>query len=104
MCKTSGVLSCINNMCSCPSNVTGWFWFAGTQVCIYCPATWTLFNSHCFYVNTNRKSWSDALTWCRSQNADLMKVADQNDYNLLLSFYQQYANNGNLWVFCKKMQ
>lgn len=85
-------------MCSCPTNETGWFWFGGTNNCILCNSPWVNYNSHCFFVNTSPKNWSSALTWCKSQDANLMKVADQNDYNLLLGFYQTYANGGDLWV------
>ena len=87
-CKTSGYLSCVNNMCVCPTVGTGvWFWSPANVVCIQCPAGWTVYFGHCYYVNITPKSWSNALAWCLSQGADLMEVRNQNEYNLLYNFY-----------------
>ena len=86
-------------MCVCPTVGTGvWFWSPANVVCIQCPVGWTVYFGHCYYVNTNPKSWSDALAWCLSQGADFMEVRNQNEYNLLYNFYLQYASGGNLWV------
>ncbi len=74
------------------------FWSINKNVCAQCPVGWTIYQSHCYYVNTNRMSWSTALTWCRTQGAMLMIVNDNAEFSLLYQFYVQYAGGGHLWV------
>jgi hypothetical protein len=44
------------------------------------------------------KNWSAAENWCQSNGANLMKVNNDDEYDLTYSFYISYVNGGRLWV------
>jgi hypothetical protein len=42
--------------------------------------------------------WANAEDWCETNRANLIKIDDNDEYNLLYNFYKTYASGKNLWV------
>jgi hypothetical protein len=96
-CDSSVDLICNDNVCICPLG-GNWFWSVSSNRCVECPDEWVIFSGHCYFINKEKLSWNDAEESCKSQGANLMKIDSDAEYDLTFSFYEQYANGGNLWV------
>ena len=54
-----------------------------------CPALYTPYNGHCYYVSTVEKTWSKAQTDCRLEtNGDLAIIEDQAENDFIRDMIQ----------------
>ena len=44
------------------------------QSTTFCEKNWTKFNSHCYLFMSDKQSWDDALSTCRSKNSYLIEI------------------------------
>jgi len=44
-----------------------------------CPAGWSSYSSHCYYVSAGTADWSTAQSDCLTMNADLVSIDDINE-------------------------
>ncbi|CAG2195259.1 COLEC12 [Mytilus edulis] len=57
-----------------------------SEVRIYepdCPPHWDLFESNCYFVSQDQKSWHNAKVYCEEQQSMLVEVISENENNFL---------------------
>ena len=69
------------------------------QTCSKCPESWDPFEGQCFYLNRHTGSWNDAESYCQSQGANLVKIANDSEFNNVLNYFNKYSVS--IWV-CKQ--
>ena len=52
-----------------------------------CSSGWSCYLSRCYYVSTDRLNRGTARTRCRSENADLVSISDENENNFVTSIW-----------------
>jgi hypothetical protein len=64
--------------------------------CIQCPIDWILISEHCYYANKDQLSWKDADDYCKNEGAYLIKIDDDQEYDLLVDYLN--GQEGKFWV------
>ncbi|KAF1383034.1 hypothetical protein PFLUV_G00150060 [Perca fluviatilis] len=58
-----------------------------------CPPGWTLFRSRCFSFNIQKKSWTDAETFCKAAGGNLASVHSEEEYKFLKTYINQVTGD-----------
>ncbi|XP_039621081.1 killer cell lectin-like receptor subfamily G member 1 [Polypterus senegalus] len=64
-----------------------------------CPEWWQLYKENCYYFSTNKSTWDTSREDCRSRGANLIKVEDQQELDLLR---QQSRVHLTFWIGLKR--
>ncbi|XP_072232386.1 asialoglycoprotein receptor 2-like [Leuresthes tenuis] len=48
-----------------------------------CPVDWTLFGSYCYSFSQSSLSWNESRNWCESQNADLVILQTDKEWEFV---------------------
>uniref|UniRef100_A0A667X6X6 Mannose receptor, C type 1b n=1 Tax=Myripristis murdjan TaxID=586833 RepID=A0A667X6X6_9TELE len=62
----------------------------------FCSDHWIPYNGHCFHLNRDKKTWSQALTECRKDGGELARVDNVEDKSFFISQIG-YATD-ELWI------
>jgi len=54
---------------------------------VFCSPGWSCYLSRCYYVSTDRIDYATANTLCRSQNAQLVSISDEDENNFVKSIW-----------------
>ncbi|XP_034044136.1 CD209 antigen-like protein E [Thalassophryne amazonica] len=57
-----------------------------------CPASWLLFQSSCYYISSERKTWDESRQACLQQGADLVIIDSKQEQGFLTGFAS------NAWI------
>lgn len=64
-----------------------------------CPSGWEDFEDYCYLVSSSYKSWSQALTHCRSLGGELVKINSQEENEFVLNLVRdQDASLKQVWI------
>ncbi|KAK5860193.1 hypothetical protein PBY51_021688 [Eleginops maclovinus] len=63
----------------------------------FCSSPWIPYNGHCFHLNREQKTWSDAQKACRQEGGDLVSIRNVEDQSFVIS-QLGYASNDELWI------
>ena len=99
-CLENVSLTCQMNKCKCAEG-DKWFWSVYAKKCIKCPLDWTVYNDHCYLVESVTTTWFEAYEACKTLNGShLMIINDQEEFEMLTKFYFDTFGNktGSLWV------
>ncbi|XP_035491562.2 macrophage mannose receptor 1 isoform X1 [Scophthalmus maximus] len=69
----------------------------------FCPSPWIPYNHHCFHLNRNQKTWSDAQRECRNEGGDLVSIRNVEDQSFVIS-QLGYASTDKLWIGLNDMK
>ncbi|XP_048836698.1 C-type lectin domain family 12 member B-like isoform X6 [Brienomyrus brachyistius] len=84
--------------------------FCGTtdiqKPCRRCPQGWEPFNSNCYFISTDQKSWKDSRIECLKWGADLMIIDSKeeedfikkNTYDHWIGLTYNTEKNGWIWL------
>uniref|UniRef100_A0A667XPX9 Mannose receptor, C type 1b n=1 Tax=Myripristis murdjan TaxID=586833 RepID=A0A667XPX9_9TELE len=64
----------------------------------FCPSHWIPYNGHCFYLNRDKKTWSQALTECRKEGGELARADNVEDKSFLVSQIGYAPATDELWI------
>ncbi|XP_029993598.1 CD209 antigen-like protein C [Sphaeramia orbicularis] len=51
-----------------------------------CPQDWLMFDSSCYYISTQRKTWDDSRRDCLQRGADLVVIGNRQEQAFLTGF------------------
>ncbi|KAG9329494.1 hypothetical protein JZ751_004445, partial [Albula glossodonta] len=51
-----------------------------------CPQGWIKFNSRCYFVSKEKKTWSESRQYCRERGADLVIINNKEEQMFLTVF------------------
>uniref|UniRef100_A0A8C9TZ47 C-type lectin domain-containing protein n=1 Tax=Scleropages formosus TaxID=113540 RepID=A0A8C9TZ47_SCLFO len=57
-----------------------------------CPMGWVDFNSKCYYISTEKKSWDDSRSDCIARGANLVIIKSLQEQNFL------FTHNKRIWI------
>ena len=64
-----------------------------------CPSGWEDFDDYCYLVSSSFKSWSEALTYCRSLGGELVKINSQEENEFVLNLVRDKAASvKQVWI------
>ncbi|TSL34563.1 Macrophage mannose receptor 1 [Bagarius yarrelli] len=63
----------------------------------FCPATWVPYSGHCYSLSRTKMMWSDALTACRKEGADLTSIHNIEEHSFIIS-QSGYLPTDELWI------
>ncbi|KAM4552770.1 macrophage mannose receptor 1-like isoform 2-T2 [Odontesthes bonariensis] len=63
----------------------------------FCSTHWIPYNGHCFHLERNPKTWSDAQIECRKEGGDLVSIRNVEDQSFVIS-QLGYASTDELWI------
>ncbi|XP_036065571.1 C-type lectin domain family 17, member A [Oryzias melastigma] len=58
-----------------------------------CPAEWKSFDSSCYFLSGESKSWDEARRFCRAREADLVVINNRDENAFLLAFTKR-----SVWI------
>uniref|UniRef100_A0A8C4T6H5 C-type lectin domain-containing protein n=1 Tax=Erpetoichthys calabaricus TaxID=27687 RepID=A0A8C4T6H5_ERPCA len=53
--------------------------------CAFCPESWLLFNTKCYYFSTNKLTWNKSRDFCTSMGGHLVIIESEEEQNFLLN-------------------
>ncbi|XP_039608886.1 C-type lectin domain family 4 member C-like [Polypterus senegalus] len=65
--------------------------------CAFCPKSWLLFNTKCYYFSTNRLTWKDSRDFCTSMGGHLVIIESEEEQNFLLNKTAKTTDN-SYWI------
>ncbi|XP_031428801.1 macrophage mannose receptor 1 [Clupea harengus] len=68
-----------------------------SQQPLYCPVGWMLYHGHCYSLRREKKGWSQALTVCHKDEADLASVHNIEEHGFLIT-QSGYVESDELWI------
>uniref|UniRef100_A0A8D2D8R7 C-type lectin domain-containing protein n=1 Tax=Sciurus vulgaris TaxID=55149 RepID=A0A8D2D8R7_SCIVU len=65
------------------------------RLCRLCPWDWTFFQGNCYFFSKSRRNWTDSVTACQEEGAQLViiKSAEEQSFLQLTS-----KNKGDTWM------
>ncbi|KAM9349608.1 macrophage mannose receptor 1b [Symphorus nematophorus] len=63
----------------------------------FCSTPWIPYNGHCFHLQRNVKTWSDAQRECRKAGGDLVSIRNVEDQSFVIS-QLGFASTDELWI------
>ncbi|XP_008296580.1 macrophage mannose receptor 1 [Stegastes partitus] len=63
----------------------------------FCPSHWIPYGGNCYYLERNKKMWSDALAACRKEGADLASIHNIEEQSFIIS-QSGYVPTDVLWI------
>ncbi|XP_054452124.1 macrophage mannose receptor 1-like [Anoplopoma fimbria] len=63
----------------------------------FCSRPWIYYTGHCFHLNRNEKTWSDAQRECRNEGGDLVSISNVEDQSFVIS-QLGYISMDELWI------
>ncbi|XP_071348975.1 macrophage mannose receptor 1-like isoform X1 [Trachinotus anak] len=63
----------------------------------FCSSPWIPYNGHCFHLNRDQKTWSEAQTECRNDGGDLVSIHNVEEQSFVIS-QLGYASTDELWI------
>ncbi|KAM3850436.1 macrophage mannose receptor 1-like [Diretmus argenteus] len=63
----------------------------------FCSSPWIPYNGHCFHLQRDQKTWSEAQTECRKEGGDLASIHNVEDQSFVIS-QLGYGTNDELWI------
>ena len=66
-----------------------------------CPSGWVRFNNYCYFVKGNIRSLDQALSYCYSLGAGLVKINGAEESDFVLDLSKQVAPFEKVWIELK---
>lgn len=63
----------------------------------FCPSHWVPYAGHCYYLERNKKMWSDALAACHKEGGDLASIQNIEEQSFIIS-QSGYLPTDVLWI------
>uniref|UniRef100_A0A8C4XGY4 C-type lectin domain-containing protein n=1 Tax=Erpetoichthys calabaricus TaxID=27687 RepID=A0A8C4XGY4_ERPCA len=67
--------------------------------CAFCPESWLLFNTKCYYFSTNKLTWNKSRDFCTSMGGHLVIIETKTmDKSYWIGLTDQKIENKFFWV------
>ncbi|XP_040911919.1 macrophage mannose receptor 1-like [Toxotes jaculatrix] len=63
----------------------------------FCSNPWIPYNGHCFHLQRNPQTWTNAQRECRKEHGDLVSIRNVEDQSFVIS-QLGYASTDELWI------